>query len=167
VSVVLELAQSAPTTAVAVAVTRAMSDAPTFAVTSTLPADAPSVMVVDAVPLASVTAVVGDTVALPVDTANVTVTPDSGESDAVVTSNTTGDARVLPTVPVCPAPLTAAIAAGVAAEGLVESVHAATPKASADATTPTNVLPRRAVDMGVIGALLLGVVIDNRSAFLS
>jgi hypothetical protein len=114
-----------------------------------------------------VTAVVGDTVALPVVTANVTVTPDTGESDAEVTSNTTGDARVLPTAPVCPAPLTAAIAAGVGTDGLVESPHAARTEASADARRPTNVLPRRGENREIIRALLYVVVIGNRAAFLS
>jgi hypothetical protein len=98
--VVLELVQSELAMVVAVAVTRATSDAPcTVAVISTLPAEAPRVTCVDATPLASVTAVVGVSVAVPVVTAKVTVTPDTGALAAVVTSNTTGDVSVLPTRP--------------------------------------------------------------------
>jgi hypothetical protein len=42
---------------------------------------------------------VGDNVPLPEVTVSVTVTPDTGALDALVTSNTIGDASVLPTEP--------------------------------------------------------------------
>jgi hypothetical protein len=97
---VAELAQSVLAICVAVAVALATSVPPrAVAVTSTAPAVPPSVSCVDAVPFASVTAVVGDNVPLPEVTVSVTVTPDTGALDALVTSNTIGDASVLPTEP--------------------------------------------------------------------
>jgi hypothetical protein len=84
-----------------------------------LPAVAPSVTCVDAIPLTSVTAVVGASVALPLVTANKTVTPETGASDAVVTSKTIGEVSVVPTDADCPLPLTTAIAAGFV-DGLLE-----------------------------------------------
>jgi hypothetical protein len=120
VSVVPEVVQSVLAICVAVAEARAESPC-TVAVISTLPTVAPSVTCVDTVPLASLTAVVGASVAVPLVTANDTVTPETGASDAVVTSKTIGEVRVVPTEPDCPLPLTAAIAAGVV-DGLVESL---------------------------------------------
>jgi len=92
-------------------------------------------------PAASVTAVPGDTVALPDVTVNVTVTPDTGASDALVTANTSGEESVVPTEPIWPLPLTAAIAAGVAEDGLVESLQAV---ATSAISVDHMVLPRAA-----------------------
>jgi hypothetical protein len=113
------------------------------AVTSTDPAALPNVSCVDAVPFASVTAVAGATVAVPTVTVNETVTPETGTSDAVVTSKMMGDESVDPMAPVWPLPLTAEIAAGVGDVGLVESLHAVNIVASAVATIQ-KVLPRAA-----------------------
>jgi hypothetical protein len=145
VSAVPELVQSLLTICVAVTDARAVSEPRwTVAVISTLPAVLPSVTCVDAVPLASVAAVVGASVALPFVTENTTVTPETGESEELVTSKTMGEASVVPTDADCPLPLTAAIAAGVD-DGLVESLHAASVVAVATANTFNRVLPRSAV----------------------
>jgi hypothetical protein len=99
------------------------------------------------VPLAPVTALVGDTVPLPDVTVNDTVTPETGASDAEVTAKTTGEVSVVPTEPLWPLPLTAAIADGVGVVGLVESPHAA---ATAAIKADNIVLPRAAVIREII-----------------
>jgi hypothetical protein len=115
---------------------------------------------VDAVPFASVTAVPGEMVPPPAVTVNETVTPDTGASEALVTSKTIGDGSVLPTGPVCSLPLTGVIAAGVDV-GLVESAHAA---ATAVTSAHNIVLPRVAVISEVIAvSTFLGVLNDCSS----
>jgi hypothetical protein len=118
---------------------------------------------VDAVPFASVTALVGETVADPDVTLNETVTPAIGASLALVTSNTSGDASVLPTVALCPAPLTLAIVAGVAVFGPVESLHAA---ATMAAIRLNIVLPPRAKVREFIPVSTFLGVVNNRCHFL-
>jgi hypothetical protein len=154
VSVVPEVVQSVLASCVAVAEARAESPF-TVAVISTFPAVPPSVTNVDAVPLASVTTVVGASVAVPLVTANETVTPETGASAAVVTSNTIGEVSGVPTDADCPLPLMAAIAAGVV-NGLVESLLQAASVIAPSATIAfiSKALPRRATIREIITILL-------------
>jgi hypothetical protein len=146
VSVVAAAEQSVLAICVAVAVARATIAPPcTVAVTSTSPAALPSVNCVEAVPLASVTAVVGESVPTPEEIEKATVTPATGLSAALVTLKTIGDASVALMEPVCPLPLTAAIAAADDPAGLVESLQAVAMLTNAVASTARRVRPRRAV----------------------
>jgi hypothetical protein len=55
------------------------------------------------------------------------------------------------------------MAAGVASDGLVESLHAASSTIAADMRTPTSVLPRRVVYREIITVSAFpGMVIDSR-----
>ena len=80
------------------------SSVPELAVTVTTPAVLPSISCVLAVPSAPDTAEGELTVAVPEATANLTVTPETGNPIESVTVTTSGEPSCVPTSPVCLSP---------------------------------------------------------------
>ena len=99
-----------------------------------------------AVPLSSVDALFAESVAEPEVTANVTVAPEIGEPDALVTFTTNDCASAVPVMADCPLPLSAVTALGTTvATAVGDAVSPPQPVSALTTNTnaPTSVLPER------------------------